>query len=309
MTLPATGNLEKALASGHFAVTAECGPPRGADPDVIRRKGNVLKEYTDAVNVTDNQTAVVRMSSMASCVILGEMGIDPVLQMTVRDRNRIALQSDVLGASALGIRNILCLSGDHQSFGDHPGAKNVHDLDSVQLIDTLRIMRDESKFLSGQEIKGRPDIFIGCVENPFADPFDIRAMRLAKKVRAGAQFVQTQCVFNIEKFTKWMEMVRDLTIHEKAFVLAGITPLKSPAMARYMKNSVPGMDVPDLLIERMESVPKERYRDEGVAICLETVEAVRNIEGIAGIHIMAIEWEDIVPEIVKKAGLFPRPFL
>jgi len=309
MTLPATGNLEKVLASGHFAVTAECGPPRGADPDVIRRKGNVLKEYTDAVNVTDNQTAVVRMSSMASCVILGEMGIDPVLQMTVRDRNRIALQSDVLGASALGIRNILCLSGDHQSFGDHPGAKNVHDLDSVQLIDTLRVMRDESKFLSGQEIKGRPDIFIGCVENPFADPFEIRAMRLAKKVRAGAQFVQTQCVFNIEKFTQWMEMVRDLTIHEKAFVLAGITPLKSPAMARYMKNSVPGMDVPDLLIERMESVPKERYRDEGVAICLETVEAVRNIEGIAGIHIMAIEWEDIVPEIVKKAGLFPRPFL
>lgn len=309
MTLPATGNLEKALASGHFAVTAECGPPRGADPDVIRRKGNVLKEYTDAVNVTDNQTAVVRMSSMASCVILGEMGIDPVLQMTVRDRNRIALQSDVLGASALGIRNILCLSGDHQSFGDHPGAKNVHDLDSVQLIDTLRIMRDESKFLSGQEIKGRPDIFIGCVENPFADPFDIRAMRLAKKVRAGAQFVQTQCVFNVEKFTQWMGMVRDLRIHEKAFVLAGITPLKSPAMARYMKNSVPGMDVPDLLIERMESVPKERYRDEGVAICLETVEAVRNIEGIAGIHIMAIEWEDIVPEIVKKAGLFPRPSL
>lgn len=309
MTLPVTGNLEKVLASRHFAVTAECGPPRGADPDVIRRKGNVLKEYTDAVNVTDNQTAVVRMSSMASCVILGEMGIDPVLQMTVRDRNRIALQSDVLGASALGIRNILCLSGDHQSFGDHPGAKNVHDLDSVQLIDTLRVMRDESKFLSGQEIKGRPDIFIGCVENPFADPFEIRAMRLAKKVRAGAQFVQTQCVFNVEKFTQWMEMVRDLRIHEKAFVLAGITPLKSPAMARYMKNSVPGMDVPDLLVERMESVPKERYRDEGIAICLETVEAVRNMEGIAGIHIMAIEWEDIVPEIVKKAGLFPRPSL
>jgi methylenetetrahydrofolate reductase (NADPH) len=307
MTLPAAGNLEKVLATGYFTVTAECGPPRGADPDVIRRKGNVLKEYTDAVNVTDNQTAVVRMSSMASCVILGEMGIDPVLQMTVRDRNRIALQSDVLGASALGIRNILCLSGDHQSFGDHPGAKNVHDLDSVQLIDTLRIMRDESKFLSGQEIKGRPDIFIGCVENPFADPFEIRAMRLAKKVSAGAQFVQTQCVFNIEKFTLWMEMVRGLNIHEKAFILAGITPLKSPAMARYMKNSVPGMDVPDLLIERMESVPKERYRDEGIAICFETIEAVRNIEGIAGIHIMAIEWEDIVPEIVKKAGLFPRP--
>ncbi|MBP1748043.1 MAG: methylenetetrahydrofolate reductase [Deltaproteobacteria bacterium] len=303
------GNLERALTRGNFAVTAECGPPRGADPDVIRKKGGILNGYVDAVNVTDNQTAVVRMSSMASCLILKEMGLDPVLQMTVRDRNRIALQSDVLGAAALGIRNILCLTGDHQSFGDHPGAKNVHDIDSVQLIDTLRIMRDEGKFLSSQEIKGRPDVFIGCVENPFADPFEIRALRLAKKVRAGAQFVQTQCVFNIDKFTRWMEMVRDLGIHEKAFILAGITPMKSPGMARYMKDSVPGMDVPDPLIQRIESVPKDRYRDEGVAICLETIDAVRSIEGVAGIHIMAIEWEDIVPEIVKKANLFPRPEL
>jgi methylenetetrahydrofolate reductase (NADPH) len=301
------GNLEGILTRGNFAVTAECGPPRGADPDIIRKKGDLLKGYVDAVNVTDNQTAVVRMSSLASCVILKNMGFDPVLQMTVRDRNRIALQSDVLGASALGIRNILCLTGDHQSFGDHPGAKNVHDIDSVQLIDTLRIMRDEAKFLSGQEIKGKPDLFIGCVENPFADPFEIRALRLAKKVKAGAQFVQTQCVFNVEKFARWMEMVRELGIHEKAYILAGITPMKSPGMARYMKNSVPGMDVPDSLIERMGSVPKEKHRDEGVAICLETIDAVRNIEGIAGIHIMAIEWEDIVPEIVKRSGLIPRP--
>ena len=301
------GNLERVLTGGNFAVTVECGPPRGADPDIIRKKGDLLKGYVDAVNVTDNQTAVVRMSSLASCVILQNMGFDPVLQMTVRDRNRIALQSDVLGASALGIRNILCLSGDHQSFGDHPGAKNVHDIDSVQLIDTLRIMRDEAKFLSGQEIKGKPDLFIGCVENPFADPFEIRALRVAKKVKAGAQFVQTQCVFNVEKFARWMEMVRDLGIHEKAHILAGITPMKSPGMARYMKNSVPGMDVPDSLIERMGSVAKEKHRDEGVTICLETIDAVRNIEGIAGIHIMAIEWEDIVPEIVKRAGLVSRP--
>lgn len=304
---PAAGNLEKVLARGHFAVTAECGPPRGADLDVIRRKGEILKGYADAVNVTDNQTAMVRMSSTASCVILRETGIEPVLQMTVRDRNRIALQSDALGASALGIRNVLCLSGDHQSFGDHPGAKNVHDIDSIQFIDTLRMMRDDAKFLSGDEIKGKPDIFIGCVENPFADPFDIRALRLAKKVRAGAQFVQTQCVFNIEKFKRWMDMVRDLGIHEKAHILAGITPLKSPAMARYMKNSVPGMDVPDPLIERMSSVGKDRCRAEGVAICLETIDAMKNIKGIAGIHIMAIEWEEIVPEIVNKAGFFPRP--
>ncbi len=259
------------------------------------------------MNVTDNQTAVVRMSSMAACLILKEMGFDPVLQMTVRDRNRIALQSDILGAAALGIRNILCLSGDHQSFGDHPGAKNVYDIDSIQFVDMARAMRDEGRLSSGAEITVKPDIFIGCVENPFADPFEIRALRLAKKIAAGARFIQTQCVFNVEKFARWMEMVRDLGLHEKASILAGITPMKSPGMARYMKNSVPGMDVPDDLVERMASVPKERHREEGVAICLETIERVRAIEGVAGIHIMAIEWEEIVPDIVKGAGLHPRP--
>jgi methylenetetrahydrofolate reductase (NADPH) len=301
----APGGLEDVLRKGVFAVTAECGPPRGADPETIRRKGELLKGSVDAVNVTDNQTAVVRMSSMAGCIILKEMGFDVVLQMTVRDRNRIALQSDILGAAALGIRNVLCLTGDHQSFGDHPGAKNVHDIDSIQLIDTLRTMRDEGKFISGDEIKGRPELFIGCAANPFADPFEIRALRLAKKVKAGAQFVQTQCVFNVEKFSRWMGMVRDLGLHEKVFILAGITPMKSPGMARYMKNSVPGMDVPDSLVERITSVPKERYREEGVEICLETIEQVKAIRGIAGIHIMAIEWEDIVPEIAKRAGLRP----
>jgi len=304
MTAP--GNLERVLARGDFAVTAECGPPRGADPESIRRKGGYLKGFVDAVNVTDNQTAVVRMSSMAGCVILKEMGFDPVLQMTVRDRNRIALQSDILGAAALGIRNILCLSGDHQSFGDHPEAKNVHDIDSIQLVDTVRTMCDEGRFLSGDEIKGRPELFIGCVENPFADPFEIRALRLAKKIRAGSRFVQTQCIFNVEKFARWMEMVRDLGLHEKAFILAGITPMKSPGMARYMKNSVPGMDVPDHLVERMASVPKERHWEEGIAICLETIEKVKAIKGVAGIHIMAIEWEEVVPEIVRKAGLETR---
>jgi methylenetetrahydrofolate reductase (NADPH) len=302
-----SSNLEKVLRSGNFAVTSECGPPRGADAEVVRKKGSHLKGFVDGVNVTDNQTSVVRMSSLAASLLLKEMGFDPIMQMVCRDRNRIAIQSDLLGAAALGINNLLCLSGDHQKFGDHPSAKNVFDIDSMQLIQTVRQLRDDGKFLSGDEVKGRPDLFIGCAENPFADPFEIRAMRLAKKVAAGAQFVQTQCIFNVGKFEKWMEMVRDLGVHEKIYILAGITPCKSIGMARYMKTSVPGMDVPDELIERLKGVPKEKVVEEGIKICLETIERVRAIKGVAGIHIMAIEWEEKVPEIVKAAGLYPRP--
>jgi methylenetetrahydrofolate reductase (NADPH) len=300
-------NLKRVLKSGAFAVTSECGPPRGADPEVIRKKGSFLKGYVDAVNVTDNQTSVVRMSSFSACLILKEMGFNPVMQMVCRDRNRIAIQSDILGAAALGINNILCLSGDHQKFGDHPGAKNVFDIDSMQLIQCVRRMTDEGKFLSGEEIKGKPNIFVGCVENPFADPFEIRAMRLAKKVKAGAEFVQTQCIFNVEKFEKWMEMVRDLGLNEKVYILAGITPMKSIGMARYMKNSVPGMDIPEEQIERLKNVPKEKVAEEGIKIAVETIERVRAIKGVAGVHIMAIEWEEKVPEIVRSAGLYPRP--
>jgi methylenetetrahydrofolate reductase (NADPH) len=300
-------NLERVLKSGSFAVTSECGPPRGADAEVVRRKGAFLKGYADCVNVTDNQTSVVRMSSFSACLVLKEMGFDPVMQMVCRDRNRIAMQSDILGAAALGINNLLCLSGDHQRFGDHPTAKNVYDIDSIQLIQTVRRMRDEGKFISGEEVKGKPSIFIGCAENPFADPFDIRALRLAKKAAAGAQFVQTQCIFNVEKFEKWMEMVRNLGVHEKMYILAGITPMKSIGMARYMKTSVPGMDVPEEQIERLKNVPKEKVAEEGIRIAVETIERVRAIKGVAGVHIMAIEWEDRVPEIVKAAGLYPRP--
>lgn len=300
-------NLERVLKSGAFAVTSECGPPRGADPEVIRKKGSFLKGYVDAVNVTDNQTSVVRMSSFSACLILKEMGFNPVMQMVCRDRNRIAIQSDILGAAALGINNILCLSGDHQKFGDHPGAKNVFDIDSMQLIQCVRRMTDEGKFLSGEEIKGKPNIFVGCAANPFADPFEIRAMRLAKKVKAGAEFVQTQCIFNVEKFERWMEMVRDLGLNEKVYILAGITPMKSIGMARYMKNSVPGMDIPEEQIERLKNVPKEKVAEEGIKIAVETIERVRAIKGVAGVHIMAIEWEEKVPEIVKSAGLYPRP--
>jgi methylenetetrahydrofolate reductase (NADPH) len=300
-------NLERVLKSGAFAVTSECGPPRGADPEVVKKKGAFLNGYADSINVTDNQTSVVRMSSFSACVVLKGMGLDPVMQMVCRDRNRIAMQSDILGAAALGINNLLCLSGDHQKFGDHPMAKNVYDIDSIQLIQTVKQMRDDGKFISGEEVKGKPSIFIGCAENPFADPFEIRALRLAKKAAAGAQFVQTQCIFNVEKFEEWMEMVRDLGVHEKMYILAGITPMKSIGMARYMKNSVPGMDVPEEQIERLKGVPKEKIAEEGIKIAVETIERVKAIKGVAGVHIMAIEWEDKVPEIVKAAGLHPRP--
>ncbi len=300
-------NLERVLAGGNFAVTGECGPPRGADVEVIRKKGAHLKGYVDGVNVTDNQTSVVRMSSFSASLVLKEMGFDPVMQMVCRDRNRIAIQSDILGAAALGINNLLCLSGDHQSFGDHATGKNVFDIDSIQLIQTVSQMKNEGKFISGEEVKGKPNLFIGCAENPFADPFEIRAMRLAKKAAAGAQFVQTQCVFNVDKFEKWMEMVRDLGVHEKMYILAGITPYKSIGMANYMKKSVPGMDVPDEHIARLRGVAKEKVAEEGVNICLEIIERVKSIKGIAGIHIMAIEWESIVPEIVTRAKLHPRP--
>jgi methylenetetrahydrofolate reductase (NADPH) len=302
-------NLEKVLKSGNFAVTSECGPPRGADAEVVSKKGAYLKGYVDGVNVTDNQTSVVRMSSIAAAILLKQAGFDPIMQMVCRDRNRIALQSDFLGAAALGLNNILCLSGDHQKFGDHPTAKNVFDIDSMQLIQTVKQLRDEGRFLGGEEVKGKPDMFIGCAENPFADPFEIRAMRLAKKAACGAQFVQTQCIFNVPKFEKWMEMVRDLGVHEKVYILAGVTPCKSIGMARYMQKSVPGMDVPEDLITRLKGVPKENVAEEGIKICVETIEQVRAIKGVAGVHIMAIEWEQKVAEIVEAAKLYPRPAL
>jgi len=267
----------------------------------------LLKGVVDAVNVTDNQTSVVRMSSFSSCILLKEMGFDPILQMVCRDRNRIAIQSDILGASALGINNILCLSGDHQTFGDNPKAKNVFDIDSIQLIQTVRTLRDEGRFLGGEEVKGRPNLFIGAAENPFADPFEIRALRLGKKVKAGCEFLQTQCIYNLEKFGKWMEMVRDRGLHERCAILAGVTPLKSAGMARYMKTSVPGMDVPDALIDRLKGVPKEKQAEEGIRICVEMIQQLKEIAGVRGVHIMAIEWEEKVAEIAKAAGLTPRP--
>ncbi|MEW6215609.1 MAG: methylenetetrahydrofolate reductase, partial [Nitrospirota bacterium] len=272
-----------------------------------RRKGELLKFYCDAMNVTDNQTAIVRMSSWSGCILLKEMGIDPVMQMVVRDRNRIAIQSDILGAVALGIRNVLCLSGDHQRFGNHPTAKGVYDIDSIQLIQTLKTMRDEKKFLCGEEISGEVPLFIGAAENPFADPFEYRVMRLAKKVKAGADFIQTQAVFNVGKFIKWMEMVRGQGLDKEVYILAGVIPIKSVGMARYMRDNVSGISVPDEIVTRMEEA--KDVREEGVKICLEIIDQLKETDGIHGIHIMAVAWEDIVPVIVERAGLLPRPIL
>ncbi|MFC1580209.1 methylenetetrahydrofolate reductase [Thermodesulfobacteriota bacterium] len=299
--------LEKVLVSGQMAVTSECGPPRGAEPDKIREKAELLRGCVDAINVTDNQTAVVRMSSWAACILIKQMGLNPILQMVTRDRNRLAMQSDILGAYAHGVDTMLCLSGDHPHFGDHPMAANVYDLDSVQLVQTVRTMRDEGKFQGGDEITTPPKMFIGAAANPFADPFELRVMRLAKKVHAGADFIQTQCVYNTDRFDQWMEGVRERNLHEKVHILAGVTPLKSAGMAKYMKNRVPGMDVPDEIVKRMSGVPKEKQAEEGITICVETMEKLKNIEGVRGFHVMAIEWEQKVSEIVERAGLLPRP--
>ena len=298
-------NLEKVLESGKFAVTAEAGPPKGTSAAVVQKRGELLRHCCDAINITDNQTAIVRMSSFAGCILLKQQGADPVMQIVVRDRNRLAIQSDVLGAVAFGIGNFLCLSGDHQKFGNHPTAKGVFDIDSIQLIQTLKKMRDEKKFLSGDDISGEVPLFIGAAANPFADPFEYRVSRLAKKIKAGADFIQTQAVYDVAKFTKWMEMVTDRGLDKQAHILAGVIPVKSAGMARYMRDYVSGVSVPDEIIARMESA--EKAKEEGANIILDIIEQLKEIPGIHGIHIMAVGWEDVVPEIVEKAGLMPRP--
>ncbi len=307
MNLKTSSKLEKILKLGHIAVTSECGPPRGSDPEVITKKGNLIKDYVDCVNITDNQTSMTRMCSLAACIHLKLMGIEPVLQMVTRDRNRIALQSDILGAASFDIHNILCLTGDHQSFGDCPKGQNVHDLDSMQLIQTVRYMRDQGKFLGGDEISRPPDMFVGAAANPFADPFEIRVPRLAKKIACGVEFIQTQCIYNLDKFEEWMRRLRDRGLHEKVYILAGMTPMKSAGMAKFMKNRVPGMDVPDEIVKRLSGVEKKKQAQEGIDICVEAIQRLKEVEGVAGFHIMAIEWEEKVPEIVERSGLYPRP--
>jgi len=301
-------NLEKILNAGHFAVTAELGPPAGSDVQYIRNKAELLRGAVDAVNVTDNQTAVVRMSSAAVSALLVRMGIEPVMQMVCRDRNRIAMQSDILGAVALGIRNLTCLTGDHQGFGNQAGAKKVFDLDSVQLVSTVRRMRDEHRLLGSEEdLLGEVPLFIGAAANPFAKPHEFRALRLAKKVEAGADYVQTQSVFDVAIFAEWMKALRDLGVTERCRILAGVIPLKSAGMTRYMVENVPGVLIPESIQKRMAEAPTGKGAETGLAICAELIEQLRAIDGVAGIHIMAIEWEQKVRQIVETAKLYPRP--
>ncbi|MEA3340039.1 MAG: methylenetetrahydrofolate reductase [Chloroflexota bacterium] len=300
-------NLEKILKAGHFAFTGEVGPPRGTDVEAVKKKASFLKGMVDSVNITDNQTAMVRMSSWAASLILLSEGIEPNYQMVCRDRNRLAMQSDILGASAHGIKNMLCLSGDHQQFGDHPQAKGVFDIDSMQLINMVKNMRDDGKFLGGADIDSPPEIFIGAAANPFADPFEWRVHRLAKKINAGADFIQTQCIYNMEKMREWIKQANDMGLTEKVYILAGVTPMKGLGMARYMKNNVPGMDVPDEIINRLKGVDKKKQADEGIKMACEQIEEFKEMKGVAGVHLMAIEWEHKVPEIAELAKVLPRP--
>ena len=302
-------NLEKVLKAGHFAFTGELGPPRGTDAEEVRKKAAFLKGNVDAVNITDNQTAMVRMSSWAASLLIMKEGLEPNYQMVCRDRNRLAMQADILGAYALGIRNMLCLSGDHQQFGDHPSAKGVFDIDSMQLIYMVKKMRDESKFLGGADIEVPPKMFIGAAANPFAEPFEWRVHRLAKKINAGVDFIQTQCIYNMDKFRKWVKQANDMGLTEKVYILAGVTPMKSIGMARYMKAKVPGMDVPDEIIKRLRGAGKGKVAAEGIKIACEQIEEFKEMQGVAGVHLMAIEWEHKVPEIAEQAKVLPRPVI
>jgi methylenetetrahydrofolate reductase (NADH) len=310
-------NLEKILRAGHFAATGELGPPKSADSSVIQKKAAFLRGIVDAVNITDNQTAVVRMSSIGSGVLAMQAGLEPVVQMTCRDRNRLAMQADLLGAYALGLRNLLCLSGDHQTMGNHPTAKNVHDIDSMQLLRMMADMRDKNIFQCGEEIKGvNARFFLGAAENPFGDPFEFRPYRLGKKIKAGADFIQTQLIYNVPRFREFMKRCGDLGLLDKVYLLAGVGPIKSPGVAKYMRDQVPGMDVPDEIVTRMEAAGKgiedkkaraEAFKKAGIDLCVELIQQVREIPGVAGVHIMAVEWEEAVKPILEKAGLLPRP--
>ncbi len=306
--MKAGSKLEALLGQAVFAVTAELGPPKGPDVSVVDRKIELLRNVCDAINVTDNQTAIVRLSSGATCARLCASGVEPVMQMTARDRNRLAIQADVFGAVSQGVRNLLCLSGDHQTFGNHPQAKNVYDIDSIQMIAMIKDMRDEARTQGGDEIEGEVPMFIGGAANPFGDPFEMRVIRLAKKVAAGVDFIQTQCIYDMPRFREWMRRIVDLGLHEKVHILAGVMPLKSAGMARYVHSSVAGIRIPDAVMKRISGAGRGKSaRQEGMRMCAETIQELREIEGVHGVHIMAVEWEEAIEPITEQAGLLPRP--
>ncbi len=313
MSEPKSGSrLEKLLAQGEFVVTGELGPPKSVDPKVLDEKIEALSGAVDAVNITDNQTAIVRISSIGTAFYVLSRGLEPVVQMTCRDRNRLAIQADLLGAYLNGARNLLCLTGDHQSFGNHPQAKQVYDIDSVQLIYIVKQMRDAKTFQCGEEIRNskkaeihEPRFLIGAAANPFAEPLEWRVSRLEKKAAAGVDFVQTQCVYDMDCFERWMSEVVARGLHKRVKILAGITPIRSLGMLRYMKNSVAGVSVPDSLVERFEKTSDAK--EEGKQFALEQIERFRKLEGVSGVHIMAIEAEKTVRGLVQDAGLLPRP--
>ncbi len=301
--------LEEIMRAGHFAVTAELNPPDSADPEDVYRAASILANVCDGINAVDASGANVHISSVAMCALLTRAGYEPVYQVTCRDRNRIAIQGDMLGAAAMGVLNILCLTGDDVAAGDQPEAKRVFDFDSIQLIRTARTMRDEAVFLSGRKITSPPCFFLGAAANPFVPPFDWRPQRLAKKIAAGAQFIQTQYCFDLARFKEYMGQVRDLGLHKQAFILAGVGPLKSAGAAEYMREKVPGVVIPDELVQRLKKTPKEKQQEEGKRICVELIEEIQEIEGVSGIHIMAYRQEELVAEIVEESGLCPRPVI
>jgi methylenetetrahydrofolate reductase (NADPH) len=307
---PASGRpvpaLRARLESGETAVTAEIGPPRGADPEAVRRKVALVRGWVDAVNITDGQGAHVRMSNWAASLLALAAGVEPVMQVTCRDRNRIALQSDLLSAAALGIPNVLLMTGDHPRFGDHPDAKPVFDLDSVQLVWTARTMRDEGRLLSGRKLDPPPRWLIGAVENPFAPPDRFRAARLGKKVAAGADFVQTQFVFDIAVFTRWMAEVRDLGLIRRCKILAGVGPVRSLRALEHMRTAVPGLSIPDQVERRLRGVPGDRVAQEGMAMCAETIQQILQVPGVSGVHVMSPGFEQGIPGILDLAGLRRR---
>lgn len=301
------GRLERVLRAGLFAVTAELNPPDSADPQEVYDAALVLSEVCDAINATDASGAHCHMSSVAICALLTRAGYAPVFQVSCRDRNRIAIQGDVLGAAAMGVSNVLCLTGDDVTVGDQPQAKRVFDFDSVQLLRTIKIMRDEGRFLSGRKLTTPPRLFLGAAANPFVRPFEWRPLRLAKKVAAGADFIQTQYCFDVPRLRTFMQRVRDLGLYEKVFILVGVGPLRSERAAEFMRSNVPGVHIPDAVVERLRKTPKAQKRAEGKRICVEIIQQVREIEGVAGVHVMAYRQEELVAEIVEEAGLLPRP--